>query len=331
VKTSNLSSHSSGLNYNSFGMSLSERTFESATGYRYGFNGKEHDDEISGNNNELDLGARIYNSRIGRFLSIDPMANSYPWQSPYAYYSNNYILVLDVNGMGDGWLKNDDPGEYLWDENVSSAGDKDMPENYTYVGENDKDIAVDLFGNTSYSASTLDFGIISFDDCHNPYQSRGVAAKQTAVTTTMNVNFSAKVSYVGNSRIFYGINLNVSITGTSGIPKSGDDVPQVILEPIKKTMNINGPEMVGFDNNLPHFSTPSEIGSLSFSTSWSANIIYENYEKTIPLNFEYSGLYITNTGWIMSQPTALGLTGLQRQINTGITVEFANYANCPGE
>ncbi|MFK7059864.1 hypothetical protein V3Q90_06970 [Flavobacterium oreochromis] len=34
-------------------------------GYRYGFNGKE-DDQIKGEGNSYDFGARIYDPRIGR-------------------------------------------------------------------------------------------------------------------------------------------------------------------------------------------------------------------------------------------------------------------------
>ena len=49
-----------------------------AGGYRFGFNGKEKD-----NNGELgltnyDYGFRIYNPGLGRFLSVDPLTKSYP-------------------------------------------------------------------------------------------------------------------------------------------------------------------------------------------------------------------------------------------------------------
>ena len=34
--------------------------------YRYGFNGMEKDDEVSGSKNYYNFGARMYDSRIGR-------------------------------------------------------------------------------------------------------------------------------------------------------------------------------------------------------------------------------------------------------------------------
>ena len=71
------------------------------SGYRFHFNGKESDNEVYGEGNVYDFGARIYNPRLGRFLSTDPREREYAWQSPYAYIRNNPINVIDFNGEGD--------------------------------------------------------------------------------------------------------------------------------------------------------------------------------------------------------------------------------------
>ena len=69
--------------------------------YRFGFNGMEKDDEVRGEGNALEFGGRsIYDSRLGRFVSIDPWSNRYPWQTSYAYYSNSPTSVIDQNGLG---------------------------------------------------------------------------------------------------------------------------------------------------------------------------------------------------------------------------------------
>lgn len=70
-----------------------------AGGYRYGFNGKENDNEVKGEGNSLNFGARIYDPRIGRFLSVDPLTGSYPDISPYLYAEDNPIYLIDVEGM----------------------------------------------------------------------------------------------------------------------------------------------------------------------------------------------------------------------------------------
>jgi len=98
MKTSNLSSHSSGLNYNPLGMLLAGRNLAAGSDYKFGFNGKENDDEIAGNNNALDFGARIYDVRLGRWLSVDPLTETSHSNSPYICDTNNPILFLDPDG-----------------------------------------------------------------------------------------------------------------------------------------------------------------------------------------------------------------------------------------
>lgn len=70
--------------------------------YRYGFNSMEKDDEVKGRGNSYDFGARMYDSRLGRFLSIDPLALEFPFASPYCYALNSPIMFIDANGEGPG-------------------------------------------------------------------------------------------------------------------------------------------------------------------------------------------------------------------------------------
>lgn len=83
--------------------------------HRYGFNGKEKDDEISGEGNSIDYGMRVYNSRIGRFQSSDPLIREYPELSPYQFANGNPIWALDVDGA-EGLIANPGGGQ-----NVVSA------------------------------------------------------------------------------------------------------------------------------------------------------------------------------------------------------------------
>jgi RHS repeat-associated protein len=70
-----------------------------SSSYRYGFNGKEEDDEVSGDGNQYDYGFRIYNPRLGRFLSVDPLTRSYPWYTPYQFAGNKPIIAIDLDGL----------------------------------------------------------------------------------------------------------------------------------------------------------------------------------------------------------------------------------------
>ena len=66
--------------------------------YRFAFNGKEKDDELKGAGNSYDFGARIYDSRIGRWLSLDPSMKKYPNQSPYNAFEDDPIYFIDPDG-----------------------------------------------------------------------------------------------------------------------------------------------------------------------------------------------------------------------------------------
>jgi RHS repeat-associated protein len=69
--------------------------------YRYGFNGKEMDNEVSGAGNQYDYGFRIYNPRLGRFLSVDPLTPKFPFYTPYQFSGNKPISNIDLDGRED--------------------------------------------------------------------------------------------------------------------------------------------------------------------------------------------------------------------------------------
>ncbi|MEY1639109.1 RHS repeat-associated core domain-containing protein [Tenuifilum osseticum] len=75
-----------------------------SNGNRYLYNGKEKQ-EFKLSNSSLDwydYGRRFYNPQLGRFTTIDPLAEKFPWQSPYCYAGNNPIRFIDYNGLGPG-------------------------------------------------------------------------------------------------------------------------------------------------------------------------------------------------------------------------------------
>jgi RHS repeat-associated protein len=84
--------------YYAFGMQMKERSFNSGS-YAFGYNGMEKDDDVKGDGNSLDFGARIYDSRLGRWLSLDPLENKYPNLSQYCFVNNNPVLFVDLDGM----------------------------------------------------------------------------------------------------------------------------------------------------------------------------------------------------------------------------------------
>lgn len=58
----------------------------------------EKDDEVKGIGNSYNTQYRIYDPRIGRWLSLDPKISIFPDQSPYNFANNTPIFGNDPNG-----------------------------------------------------------------------------------------------------------------------------------------------------------------------------------------------------------------------------------------
>ncbi len=71
-------------------------TASGGNAYRYGFNGKENDNDIE--TGAQDYGMRVYDSRIGRFLSVDPLQKDYPDLTVYQFAENSPIYATDLDG-----------------------------------------------------------------------------------------------------------------------------------------------------------------------------------------------------------------------------------------
>jgi RHS repeat-associated protein len=88
--------------YYPFGMGMPGRKFSLSSAYRYGFNGKENDNDVKGEGNQQDYGMRIYDPRLGKFLSVDPLTRDYPWYTPYQFAGNTPIQAIDIDGAEPG-------------------------------------------------------------------------------------------------------------------------------------------------------------------------------------------------------------------------------------
>jgi len=67
-------------------------------GLHFHFNGQETDGEINGAGNSYTFKFRIDDSRLGRFLSIDPLDKKYPYQSPYVFGENRVLDGVELEG-----------------------------------------------------------------------------------------------------------------------------------------------------------------------------------------------------------------------------------------
>jgi len=66
--------------------------------YRFSFNGQEKDNEVKGAGNSIAFENRIYDPRLGRWMSLDPEMKKFADMSPYNGFANNPILFKDPDG-----------------------------------------------------------------------------------------------------------------------------------------------------------------------------------------------------------------------------------------
>ena len=86
--------------YYPFGMLSREALPGSGVPYKFGFNGKLNDNDVKGGLGlQQDYGMRIYDNRVGRFLSVDPITRQYPQLTPYQFASNRPIDGIDLDGL----------------------------------------------------------------------------------------------------------------------------------------------------------------------------------------------------------------------------------------
>lgn len=91
TKSGNNAQGESYRDYYPFGMQMPARGLLGPQGYRYAFQGQEKDAETDKEAFE----ARLWDSRIGRWLTVDPAGEFY---SPYLGMGNNPISIIDPDG-----------------------------------------------------------------------------------------------------------------------------------------------------------------------------------------------------------------------------------------
>ncbi|MCP4520121.1 MAG: hypothetical protein GY827_00220 [Cytophagales bacterium] len=118
--------------YYAFGAPKVARCFEKSDGYRYGFNGMEKDDKGKGRGNSYTTYFRQYDSRLGRWQSIDPKGTSF--QSPYLSMGGNPILYMDP--LGDTThIFSSENGKYLGTEFGDEQSNKKLKNEVHFMTE----------------------------------------------------------------------------------------------------------------------------------------------------------------------------------------------------
>ena len=138
--------------YYPFG-SLLQGRHEASNTYRFGFQGQEKNDEIHGaTGTSYAFEYRMHDPRVGRFLSIDPLAAEYPWNSPYSFAENKVIQFIELEGLETA-------------PSGANSGTEDLKMHEVQSGESTWGIAKSNLpeGSTNSDISTLSSNIIKWN------------------------------------------------------------------------------------------------------------------------------------------------------------------------
>ncbi|GIV41864.1 MAG: hypothetical protein KatS3mg034_1174 [Vicingaceae bacterium] len=95
--------------------------------------GRKGDDEVFGKNNLWAYKYRLHDARLGRFFSVDPLADKYPFYSFYQFSGNRLIDKVELEGL--------EPGEPGTEENQLETapveGNEEGPE-HVWLWQNNK-------------------------------------------------------------------------------------------------------------------------------------------------------------------------------------------------
>lgn len=270
--------------YYAFGMAMPERQFVAVnSGYRFGFNGVEKDDEVKGAGNSYTFEYRVHDPRLGRFLSVDPLAKDYVFYSPYQFAGNKPIKSIDSRGLEE--LPKDLP-----DECVENGSFISHPNGYNYVFTGDgwkKTKSLDVRINTteiSFSEIKSDESSITYDLLSvNTYTKSGMA-KVVTNTQIGNITTTGKVSNSGfnlgfeangfktNINTKYGDeNNNVQVSGALQLATAEGNITQEIFDGQDNKYGLVQGAQLGVAGAKVSTEIGGTIGGMTFSTQLEAS------------------------------------------------------------
>jgi RHS repeat-associated protein len=211
-----------------------------ASPHRFTFNNKENDSEMKGEGNHKDYGMQIYNIRLGRFLSLDPIYSDYPMLSSFHLTNNKPIKYIDRNVAGNPMCYTAEGlGQYYSARLYTSRSVFDLS---FFVSENQKSVKVGsatvtigrkptnstkaiYSGWNFFKPAVLPVGLVSISVAPGSTGEVKNTATQSTVTTikkqlTPNTTYQRKVEN-SNGQTTTITTASGTVISTTGMPTTG--------------------------------------------------------------------------------------------------------------
>jgi RHS repeat-associated protein len=153
----------------------------------YTFSGKEKDSETGYSY----FGARYYDSDLSVWLSVDPMSDKYPNESPYCYAGWNPVMIIDPNGMFKDYYKNAN-GDVIYRPGHAKSVEVDG-ETYNNIGST---YSNSQFGNNYHYVQNHLVGITSSDKSFGEFLQNKKAYRNAISTASKYSSKTVKEVYM---------------------------------------------------------------------------------------------------------------------------------------
>ncbi|SEL95326.1 RHS repeat domain-containing protein [Parapedobacter koreensis] len=178
-----------------FPFGLAYNSFVLGTKNNYLYNGKELQDGL----NQYDYGARFYDPVIGRWGSVDPLAESFQSYSPYNYGLNNPIIMIDPTGMAPWSTHTDEEGNVIavYDDGDLGVYKHSTTEIHTsaktkqrFENDIDKQVGVTFDINSFQAGDKINFNSFEAMDWINNFEANQGFIAAMAFGTVGKVNYA---------------------------------------------------------------------------------------------------------------------------------------------